>query len=200
MVCPDTLWCITKLYTLKSLWNSSPKNKNMLKIYSPSCLLKMSGWVFFFMRTNLENIAFSNLLSNGCSAVNGCRQNESPNSWWKHHNNPHHSSPSINILGSQIRVHNIWSLLISLLNQARWRFHWRKCYVWTRILSGSNGLKLKHINDVFVYYKNSSFSLHKMLIDGLEWCWLVVEYYIAVWTLILTAPIHCRGSIGEQVM
>ncbi len=22
----------------------------------------------------------------------------------------------------------------------------------------------------------------------------------AVWTLILTAPIHCRGSIGEQVM
>ncbi len=31
----------------------------------------------------------------GSSAVNGCRQNESPNSWWKHHNNPQaiHSTP-----------------------------------------------------------------------------------------------------------
>ncbi len=29
-----------------------------------------------------------------CSAVNGCRQNES---LIKHHNNPHHSSPSVNI-------------------------------------------------------------------------------------------------------
>ncbi len=27
------------------------------------------------------NAAFYQCLSNGCSAVNGCRQNESPNSW-----------------------------------------------------------------------------------------------------------------------
>ncbi len=44
-----------------------------------------------------------------------------------------------------------------------------------------------------------------MLIDGLELCWLLVDYnsvffFSAVWTLILTAPIHCRGSIGEQMM
>ncbi len=47
--------------------------------------------------------------------------------------------------------------------------------------------------------------LHKMLIDGLEWCGLLVDYYDvfiscldsdgSVWVLI--APIH---SIGEQVM
>ncbi len=30
---------------------------------------------------------------------------------------------------------------------------------------------------------------------GLLWC-----FFSAVWTLILTAPIHCRGSIVEQVM
>ncbi len=41
-------------------------------------------------------------LTNVSSAVNGCRQNESPNSWQKHHNNlqvanPQDSSPSINI-------------------------------------------------------------------------------------------------------
>ncbi len=43
-------------------------------------------------------------LSNGCSAVNGCRQNES---LIKHHNNPHHSSPSVNIWRRQkLRVCN----------------------------------------------------------------------------------------------
>ncbi len=43
-----------------------------------------------------------------------------------------------------------------------------------------------------------------MLIDGLEWShvdylWIIVMFSSAVLTLILTAPIHCRGSIGEQV-
>ncbi len=47
-----------------------------------------------------------------------------------------------------------------------------------------------------------NFSLHKMLIDGLEW-WIIVDYCDVlsdVWTLILMAPILCRGSIDEQVM
>ncbi len=35
-----------------------------------------------------------------------------------------------------------------------------------------------------------------MLIDGLEW--IIVMFY-QLFGLILTAPIHCRGSIGEQV-
>ncbi len=33
--------------------------------------------------------------------------------------------------------------------------------------------------------------------------WSLVDYYgvlSAAYTLILTAPIHCRGSIGEQVI
>ncbi len=30
--------------------------------------------------------------------------------------------------------------------------------------------------------------------------WIIVMFLSAVWTLILTAPIHCRGSIGEQVI
>ncbi len=32
----------------------------------------------------LRNVALHHLLSNGSSAVNGCHQNESPNSWWAH--------------------------------------------------------------------------------------------------------------------
>ncbi len=43
-----------------------------------------------------------------------------------------------------------------------------------------------------------SFSLHMMLIDGLEWCGLLWFFLSAIWTLILMAPIHCRGSIGEH--
>ncbi len=41
--------------------------------------------------------------------------------------------------------------------------------------------------------------LYRTLIDGLESCGLVM-FLSAVWTLILTAPIHSRGSNGEQVM
>ncbi len=62
--------------------------------------------------------------------------------------------------------------------------------LWSNILARS--LKLEYIND----------SLHKTLIDGLESCGLLVDYcdvLSAVWTLILTAPIHCRGSICEHL-
>ncbi len=40
--------------------------------------------------------------------------------------------------------------------------------------------------------------LHKMLTDGLEWCgllWIIVMLLSAVWTLILTAPIHIQQRI-----
>ncbi len=39
--------------------------------------------------------------------------------------------------------------------------------------------------------------------QDINWCGLLVDYcdvLSVVWTLILTAPIHYRGSIGEQVM
>ncbi len=64
---------------------------------------------------HLRNSALHHLLSNGCSAVNGCRQNESPNSWLKHQINPHHSSPSVNILSCEVKscvfVRNHWDIL-----------------------------------------------------------------------------------------
>ncbi len=33
-----------------------------------------------------------------------------------------------------------------------------------------------------------------------DYLWIIVMVLSAVWILILTAPIHCRGCIGEQVM
>ncbi len=37
-------------------------------------------------------------------------------------------------------------------------------------------------------------------IHEVDYLWITVMFLSAVWTLILTAPIHCRGSIGEQEM
>ncbi len=42
--------------------------------------------------------------------------------------------------------------------------------------------------------------LHRMLIVDQSWGGLLVMFLSAVWTLILMAPIHCRRSVGEQVM
>ncbi len=33
-----------------------------------------------------------------------------------------------------------------------------------------------------------------------KWIFHWRKHYYGVWTLVLTAPIHCRGSIAEQVM
>ncbi len=84
-------------------------------------------------------------------------------------------------------------------------FHWRKCYygLWTHILARSDGLKIKHLNDGFVSYKNAAFHFTRwwlMVWSGVDYLWIIVMFLSAVWTLILTAPIHCRASIGEQVM
>ncbi len=67
------------------------------------------------------------------------------------------------------------------------------------ILASSDGLKLKRLNDEFVYYKHAGFHFSRhYLMDwsGVDYC----DVLSAIWTLILTAPIHCRASIGEQVM
>ncbi len=57
------------------LLNRSPKNKNLLKMYSLSGLQWLAC---FLIGTYLEKFTS---LSKGSSVVNGCRQNESPNSW-----------------------------------------------------------------------------------------------------------------------
>ncbi len=36
--------------------------------------------------------------------------------------------------------------------------------------------------------------------SGADYLWIIVMLLSAVWTLILVAPIRCKGSIGEQVM
>ncbi len=39
-----------------------------------------------------------------------------------------------------------------------------------------------------------------MDLSGVNYLWIIVMFLSAVWALILTAPINCRGSIDEQVI
>ncbi len=48
--------------------------------------------------------------------------------------------------------------------------------------------------------KHAFYSLKNTLIDQSDLCGLIIMFLSAVWTLILTVPIHCRRSIGEEVM
>ncbi len=48
-----------------------------------------------------------------------------------------------------------------------------------------------------LFITNTRFSFHKTLSDGLLWI-IVILYYL--FELILTAPIHYKGSIDEQLM
>ncbi len=76
-------------------------------------------------------------------------------------------------------------------------FHWKKRYygLWTGILARSSSLKLKKL---WLIYHKHSFSLHKMLTDGLERCGLLWCFYqlfgLSFWRHPFTAedPLVCK--------
>ncbi len=67
--------------TVQDLKHNSPKTVNSLNIY----LQSIQHVDEFASSSDLKILALHHLLICGSIAVNGCRQNESPNSW--HHNN-----------------------------------------------------------------------------------------------------------------
>ncbi len=71
-------------------------------------------------------------------------------------------------------------------------YHWRKSYYGLWLY----GIWVKNVLCWICF----SFCFLQMLTEGLEWCGLLVMFLSAVWTLILTAPIHCRASIDETLM
>ncbi len=105
------------------------------------------------------------ITSSRSSVVNGCHQNEIPNSWFKKQestSNRHDASLSVIVLWRGSKQAILWIMDYS--------FKW-KC-----------------VNDGFIYYKHAAFHC-KTLINGLEPYWLLM-FLSAVFTLILTAPIH----------
>ncbi len=59
--------------------NSSYKNENNKKRNTPQAIQDVDDFVSSLEQV-WRNVALHHLLTSGCSAVNGCRQNESPNS------------------------------------------------------------------------------------------------------------------------
>ncbi len=85
---------------------------------------------------------------------------------------------------------------ISLLIQTRTLYHWRKRYygLWTRIL-------VKNVLMMDLVLTNTKLvSSQEINWSGVDYLWIIVMFLSAVWTLILTAPIHCRASIVETLM
>ncbi len=76
--------------------------------------------------------------------------------------------------------------------------HWRKRYygLWTHILARSDQSLNALMMDLFLT------NTQLLASQDINWwtgvVWIIVMFLSAVWILILTAPIHCRGSIGDK--
>ncbi len=65
------------------------------------------------------------------------------------------------------------------------------------ILAISDDFKLKCLNDGLVSCKHTVFRFQDINLwtwSGVDYLWIIVKFLSVVWTLILTAPILCRGS------
>ncbi len=93
-------------------------------------------------------------------------------------------------------VNSIWYVLI----QTRWLFQCRESYFMDYGLTWEQRFEVKHLNDGFVFHANTLFWASQDVNWWTGVVWIIGMFLSAVQTLILTAPIHCRGSIGEQVM
>ncbi len=79
----------------------------------------------------------------------------------------------------------------------RWTFSLEEALLWITDLYFSRKRQYE--------VKNVLLDLFQLLSSqDIKWwtgvVWMIVMFLSAVWTLILTAPIHCRASIGETVM
>ncbi len=81
-------------------------------------------------------------------------------------------------------------------------FSWEEALLWVMELHFGQKWCLKVKTLWWIWFlQTRSFLLHKTLFNALDiGVWIIVMFLSAVWTLILTAPIHCRWSTGEQVM
>ncbi len=105
---------ICEIDTFIGLWNSSPcvyynnfdkindaikgivhlKMKISWTCAHPQVIQKVDEYISSSEQV-WRNLALHHLVTNGSSSVNGCRQNESLNNWYKYHNNPQviHTTP-----------------------------------------------------------------------------------------------------------
>ncbi len=84
----------------------------------------------------------------------------------------------------------------------RWTFSLEEAILWIMdsYFSQKWWFEVKNIFVMDLFLTNT----HLFTLQDVNWwtgvLWIIVMFLSAVWTLILTAPIHRRGSMGEQVM
>ncbi len=82
----------------------------------------------------------------------------------------------------------------------------KRCLIWCRFLSWFRPEHFFTGGSVIMDYGLSWFITNTQLLSSqdVNWwtgvVWIIVMFLSAVWTLILTAPIHCRASIAETLM
>ncbi len=102
-------------------------------------------------------------------------------------------------------LNGAWAVHISLLIQTKWLFFTEESSIMDRGLRSGFVSILAGLN-FFFFLLMDLFLANKIFFasQDVNWCtgvvWITVMFLSALWTLILTAPIHCRGSTGEQVM
>ncbi len=92
-----------------------------------------------------------------------------------------------NCFGLILIVNSAWFVHIFLLIQTRWLLFWQE--KWLKF----NRKQVKNILMNFFLTNMQLFTSH----DVNWWTgvvWIIVRFLSAVWTLILTAPIHCIGT------
>ncbi len=129
--------------------NSSSKNENLLKVFSPSGNPRCR-WVCFFIRTDLEKCSITSLAHQWILWSEWV-----PSEWESKQLIKHCYNPQI-----------------------------------THMTPVNHLMSCKAKTCMFVRNKSSR----------VDYLWIIVMFLSDVWTLILMAPIHCRGSTAEQVM
>ncbi len=100
------------------------------------------------------------------------------------------------------QVQNSSKQICQLRGQQRMHFfHWRKhyCGLWTGILAGSNGFKVKMPIMYLFLRETQHFTSHA--VNWGTWTgvvWIIVMFLSAVWTLILTAPFTAEDPLVSK--
>ncbi len=105
--------------------------------------------------------------------------------------------------------------MLSFHNKIHISFNYKWCLISEYFSSGSNNITFTEESNImdlyfsqkqkfevknFLYMDLFITKIHLFASQGINWwtgvVWIIVMFLSAVSTLILTAPIHCNGSIG----
>ncbi len=156
-------------------------------------------WVFFFMGTDFEKFSMTSL-AHQWIIIHMQVHNPDPVKYPSSVVFSHHNPPTY-----LFRIIWDWFYLWKVLDLCIFLSWFRKDDLFTvesnvmedLYFSWKQQFEVKSaLMDLFLINTVYIFPKHELR----DYLWIIMMFLSAIWTLILTAPIHCRGSIGEQVI